>query len=333
MKFGLLDYKSNLGYYNLGDYVQSIAAKQYLPKVDYLINRENLDKFQEEEVKMIMNGWFMYKVDNWPPSANIDPLFLSFHLNAHSAEKLLAIPGNISYFKKFAPIGCRDMYTVGILKKHNIDAYYSSCLTTTIQREVPTRRTNKILFVDVLFNLDKKSYYERVRKHFWRDKLLGRLPELQSHTKTLKEYFPKEVIDQAVFETHFIKADKTNVAQRFAEAERLLDSYAGAKLVVTSRIHCALPCLALGTPVIFVLGGGLNNASDLSRLDGIIQHFNIVNLNSSIGNKYLDGLNIMDLKDINWDEPVKNPDNFKKYTPHLKETCQSFIKGLSGVTL
>jgi len=41
----------------------------------------------------------------------------------------------------------------------------------------------------------------------------------------------------------------------------------------------------------------------------------------------------MDLKDINWDEPVKNPDNFKKYTPHLKETCQSFIKGLSGVTL
>ena len=39
---------------------------------------------------------------------------------------------------------------------------------------------------------------------------------------------------------------------RLAMAERLLELYARARLVVTSRLHCALPCLALGTPVLFM---------------------------------------------------------------------------------
>ena len=42
------------------------------------------------------------------------------------------------------------------------------------------------------------------------------------------------------------------VEARLACADRLLDLYAGAKAVVTTRLHCALPCLALGTPVLFV---------------------------------------------------------------------------------
>ena len=41
--------------------------------------------------------------------------------------------------------------------------------------------------------------------------------------------------------------------QRFDEAEKLLRRYAKAKLVITSRIHAALPCIALGTPVILVV--------------------------------------------------------------------------------
>jgi hypothetical protein len=35
-------------------------------------------------------------------------------------------------------------------------------------------------------------------------------------------------------------------------ANTLLDVYARAKLVITTRLHCALPCLALGTPVVFL---------------------------------------------------------------------------------
>jgi hypothetical protein len=35
-------------------------------------------------------------------------------------------------------------------------------------------------------------------------------------------------------------------------AARLLSEYTAARAVITTRLHCALPCLALGTPVLFV---------------------------------------------------------------------------------
>ena len=41
-------------------------------------------------------------------------------------------------------------------------------------------------------------------------------------------------------------------SQKFWQAEELLSRYAKAQLVITSRLHCALPCLAMGTPVIFI---------------------------------------------------------------------------------
>ena len=41
---------------------------------------------------------------------------------------------------------------------------------------------------------------------------------------------------------------------RFAKAETLLELYASAGCVVTTRLHCALPCLAMQTPVL-LLGG------------------------------------------------------------------------------
>jgi|GEM_PF-2441898 hypothetical protein len=38
-KFALLKYKAYNGLFNIGDYIQSLAAKQFLPKVDILLNR------------------------------------------------------------------------------------------------------------------------------------------------------------------------------------------------------------------------------------------------------------------------------------------------------
>ena len=54
-------------------------------------------------------------------------------------------------------------------------------------------------------------------------------------------------------------------ARKYEEAEALLRRYATAELVITSRLHCALPCRAMGTPVIFVHP---NYYSD-SRFDGL----------------------------------------------------------------
>jgi hypothetical protein len=58
---------------------------------------------------------------------------------------------------------------------------------------------------------------------------------------------------------------------RFARASVLLDRYKRARLVVTSRLHCALPCLAFGTPVIFI-----ESAADAYRFNGLRELLHVV---------------------------------------------------------
>jgi hypothetical protein len=51
---------------------------------------------------------------------------------------------------------------------------------------------------------------------------------------------------------------------RFDRAAALIDLYARAACVVTTRLHCALPCIGMGTPVLLIDG-----APDQSRLSGL----------------------------------------------------------------
>ena len=90
MKFGLLTYAENKRFFNVGDYIQSLAARQYLPSVDCHINREELGAYKGDPVKLIMNGWFTHNAANWVPAPSIDPLFVSFHVNNTAAPLMLA---------------------------------------------------------------------------------------------------------------------------------------------------------------------------------------------------------------------------------------------------
>ena len=53
-------------------------------------------------------------------------------------------------------------------------------------------------------------------------------------------------------------------------ADELLKKYAKAEMVVTSRIHCALPCTGMGTPVIYVDNAGLEEVHRC-RLYGLLK--------------------------------------------------------------
>ena len=55
--------------------------------------------------------------------------------------------------------------------------------------------------------------------------------------------------------THNVNAEEysaLSAEDRLRRVEKLLRRYQGAKCVITSRLHCALPCLALQTPVLLV---------------------------------------------------------------------------------
>ena len=68
--FGLLTYLA-WPEYNAGDYIQSVAASRFLPKVDRYVNREKLNEYSGPELKLIRNGWFQHRSTKWPPSERI----------------------------------------------------------------------------------------------------------------------------------------------------------------------------------------------------------------------------------------------------------------------
>lgn len=331
MKYGLLNHLHNqAGLINYGDHIQSLAAEQYLPQVDYYVERDRLNAPLEEECNVIMNGWFTYAPQNWPPNSKINPLFLSFHLNERFAGPLLSKPENVEYLKKHSPIGCRDYNTLKRLTEKGIECYYSFCLTTTLDIKYKSEiRNDDILFVDVLYPFDQRMVYKSDPKRILYHLITGRIfttMNLFKKNRILRSLIPEEVIRKAK-KSHQYCSAKLSTKEKFDVARRALKSYASAKCVVTSRIHCALPCLALGTPVLFVYSGLDDDAIHLSRLNGTIDHLNILTTYSKeeINKKFGKVMNVIHPDEIDWNNVPANPTTFKSYSEKLKAKCYEFI--------
>jgi len=277
MKYALLKYRNQET--NIGDYIQSLAAKRFLPEVNTLISREELNK-TTEKAKIILNGWFMHHPENWPPSESLIPKFVAFHINDF-AKKTLTNPKAISYYKKHQPIGCRDKFTLQKLQEKGVDAYFSGCLTLTLEKEKyqDTSKTGAIVLCDILSHknditeTDKKSLWKKIRNPHKliikaTKNLIEDVKEKKEIKYIIKKLIPKEILNQSITVSNQDFKAKTH-EDKFAKAEELLRLYASAKLVVTSRIHVALPCLAFGTPVVFV-----RPDRDTSRFEGITDLFN-----------------------------------------------------------
>jgi len=322
MKYGLLKYDENKRFFNVGDNIQSLAAKQFLPSVDHFINREKLGDFQDESVQLIMNGWFTHNTRNWVPSDKIDPIFVSFHMNNTAAPAMLSDKG-IAYLKKHQPIGCRDQFTADTLNAKGIEAHFTGCLTLTLDsyKVDDSERGEDIYIVDPLYS------YPRPEKIFYNTKLTiknilnGSAFKLGKKKKHLKKFISKELLESATFINQEPPSNTYTTEQKFEMAEDLLNKYARAKLVITSRIHCALPCLALGTPVIFV--NGFDSFVDSCRFDGILELFNRIDVDSNTGNFTnnfgLDG-------QITSNTKIENLEKHHDLANALKETVRSKLK-------
>ena len=321
MKYGLLTYDENKRFFNVGDNIQSLAAKQFLPKVDSLLNREKLADYEDEQTKLIMNGWFTHNTTNWVPSDKIDPLFVSFHLNNTAAPAMLNDKG-VAYLKKHAPIGCRDKFSVKTLKSKGIDAFFSGCLTLTLDsyKVNDSERDNNIYIVDPLYNYPRNEKVFYNFKAFIRSILNGKLFQLGKKKKHIKNFIDKDLINSATHINQEPPSNKYTDEEKFEMAEDLLNKYARAKLVITSRIHCALPCLAMGTPVIFI--NGFDSFVDSCRFDGIIELFNRIDVNPKTG-EYKANFNLPEKININ--TTVKNFEKHHELANPLKQRCKDFI--------
>lgn len=356
MKYGLLVTSPISSYKNIGDYIQSLAAKQYINGNCCFVEKEKISEFSsDEEVKVIMNAWYMWHPENWPPKPCINPLLISMHISPLTADRMLSQKGK-EYLIKYGPVGCRDLGTKKILDDANIPCYFSACLTLTLGRTYgfkgnrdgaifvdpyipPIRYVINGRFVYHPLNLLKSiGYY--VKNIGKVNKLVSEKHFFKSRIKLLTYYnasmfyhvyssrFSDDILFSAEYLTHMIPVDEIdNNDSLLAKAERLIMKYARCQLVVTSRIHCALPCIGLETPVIFVLNKDMESEHNMfnapNRFGGLIDFFRVMMYNQN--KLYSEDEEIKRYNTISMKTILSNKNGWKKYYDSLVDECFKFL--------
>ena len=342
---------------NLGDYHQAIASRQFM-NTDVFIDRDMLRSYDGDKCKLIMNGWFMHKPEEFPPSEKITPLITSFHVSPSKANRILQKEG-IDYLKKYEPIGCRDYETLRILTGRGIKAYFSGCLTLTLGKTYRHKVEKKnALIVDPVLPFTEGSVIKKIFNlgvicfmfvHFRKVLVISKkiraciceggrglkawlrmLYAAAAFLKTYRRLFSEHLLLNADYLSNIIPwkdlSDGRDVDVQLMEcADKLLKEYEKYPLVITSRIHCALPCTAMGTPVIFIndkIGrctmGGLNMGD--GRFDGLLDFFNVIDCDKRwrMTPRQWAAERITEESIV----PVKK--NWHSYAQNLAEQCERF---------
>jgi hypothetical protein len=210
LKIALLKYSNTT---NVGDNIQTLAVAQHVDQDYDLVDRDFLSLYDGEPVAVVMNGWFTHEPQNWPPAPKITPIFFGFHLAPQAAAEFGA---HRDYFRRFAPIGCRDRATADIVRSWGVDAYVSGCATMTFPVRTSEPTEPKLILAD------------QTHKHFLSRDRQGFIDV----THKLPIYL--------------------STRSKFAAAREILEFYRdNAGMVITSRIHAAMPCAAMGIPVVY----------------------------------------------------------------------------------
>ena len=214
------------GFVNVGDYFQTFAIDYIYANMGIAhseiinIDRHALESYVGEAVTLPLNAWFGYREDTCRFSKNIKPVFIGYH----NLDKNVNIE-----MSQYGMIGCRDEATYQVLSRAGIHAYISGCMTVLFPKRDLTPQKEKIFLVD--------------------------LPQ------SVMKIIPGEIKEKAELISHEIRidenADDAHEQRRLeAKAREILIRYREeATLVITSRLHAALPCMAMGIPVILLREG------------------------------------------------------------------------------
>lgn len=242
---------------NIGDHIQSLAAMRLAPRIDEFADRDDLAGFRPTRpTKLVCNGWLTHRPENFIFHRNVSPLLTSLHIcnspflgTGGSAVSLGDLLINVAamrdQFRLFGPVGARDHTTLGLLRDLGVPAFFSGCLTLTLPRIAEAPRHGAVVLCDVP------------------DAVAGRVAGVT--TREVKRI------------SH---AGAPDLPPRDAlrQAEDVLAFYQGAHLVITTRLHCALPSLAMGVPVILI-----EPSFEPERFTGLKDLVNILSLESCLG--------------------------------------------------
>lgn len=307
MKTAVYSYSTD----NIGDEVQSIAAMRLLPRVDTLMERDRLSLAPREPTFLIANGWYLHSRD-FPPPPQVRPFYIAFH----AAHDLALTPQAIEHLKLHGPVGCRDVFTLERLKSCGVPAYFSGCLTTTLEASPDPLLREGVVLVDVDPDLGKS-----IPAHLTSDAIAltqhsgTSIDPIRHEARILAmiehRHFPARPLGRMFYTSLISLRQKIHLPQRvvrdrFQRAEHLLSRYEKARLVITSRLHCALPCIAIGTPVILL-------------------HKNPQDPRFGALNGYLKIHAEKDLAEIDWNPGAVRSDRMQRHIIFLREAVEKAI--------
>ncbi|MBO4903567.1 MAG: polysaccharide pyruvyl transferase family protein [Lachnospiraceae bacterium] len=240
MKYGYLSWRKPLlekrkeRRVNIGDVFQSIATIHILKSLGIAdediipLDRFDLPDYTGEKVVLLISGAeidsdaYAYHTKYYPLPDNIIPVFVGWLPYRTISEEELA------YLKQHQPIGCRSDYMVDFLREMGLDAFLTGCTTLTLPKREQTDRQKKVFLVDA--------------------------PD------SLLPYIPEQLLTDAVSLTQLSRINSVSTDLRITEEEtaayhrmaedRLKMFRDEAALVITSRLHVASPCAAMGIPVV-----------------------------------------------------------------------------------
>lgn len=238
----------------------------------------------------------MWQKYNWPPSGKIIPLFVGFHYqsfrelnywNCVADEKFISDGIGRRYLETYSPVGCRDMQTLRLMQRYSIPSYFSGCITLTFNGEdyvdEKLKNTRYVVLCDI-----GNEVAEKVKKI---------LENTDIEIKTV---------------THNVKNTNKEFSweERKKYAENILTLYKNALCVITFRLHAALPCLALKTPVLLV-----RKSLDNTRFVPYDSW-----LNYALEKDFLEGK-------VNYDitNPPKNNDTYLEYKLKMEKDINTFL--------
>ena len=216
MNFANIKYRSK-GVDNLGDNMQIIALDYLYSILDIknikYIEKDDLANYNGDKIILPIVMPLLDYVEGGLSnyfSRNIIPIFLAMTLVKDTLEDQ-----EVVFLKKHSPVGCRDSRTKKTMERYGIKAFLTGCITSILPKRNPTACQLKTFIVDV-----DAEVIEKIP-----NKLLE-ISEIITHTRH-NTINPKEQM--------------ADLYQRYLNE---------GKLVVTSLLHCAAPCVAAGVPVV-----------------------------------------------------------------------------------
>ena len=128
---------------------------------------------------------------------------------------------------------------------------------------------------------------------------------------SIRQYLESKQIQAEVWTHENQLLGEVDFDTRMVQVEQRLRYYQAAKLVITSRLHCCLPCLALGTPVLLVYEG-----KEKERYEGLLEYLHVASGEEILAGKW----------DAFWEEIPANKETHRPLAEKLKQQVREFVQ-------